>query len=98
MAEFFDRHPERNVAVHGYAGAGNYRYDQAISTRRADAVKAHLVRRGIDPNRLTAPRNGDWTQGDDDSAANQLRQRRVEVIIEDPVTSAPPLDVTAPGK
>jgi outer membrane protein OmpA-like peptidoglycan-associated protein len=97
MAAFLDRHPERNVAVHGYAGAGNYRYDQALSTRRADAIKAYLARRGIAPNRLTAQGNGDWPQGDDDSAANQPRQRRVEVIIEDPLTPAPPLDVTAPG-
>ncbi|GFE85193.1 OmpA family protein [Steroidobacter agaridevorans] len=93
LAEFLEQHPERNVAVDGYAGAGNYRYDQALSTRRADAVRTYLLRRGIAANRLTA-RGADLPQDDDDFAP---RQRRVEVIIEDPLTLAPQLDATAPG-
>lgn len=95
LAEFLEQHPERNVAIDGYAGADRYRYDQALSTRRADAVRTYLTRRGIAPNRLTARGNADSTQDDDYDFAP--RQRRIEVIIEDPVTSAPPLDVTAPG-
>lgn len=93
LAEFLEQHPERNVAVDGYAGAGNYRYDQALSTRRADAVRTYLLRRGIAANRLTA-RGADSPQDDDDFAPGQ---RRVEVIIEDPSTPTPQLDATAPG-
>lgn len=94
LAEFLERHPERHVAVDGYAGAGKYPYDRALSTRRADAVRTYLLTRGIAPNRLTARGNADSPQDDDDFAP---RQRRVEVIIEDPLTPAPPLDATAPG-
>jgi outer membrane protein OmpA-like peptidoglycan-associated protein len=94
LAEFLEQHAERNVAVDGHAGAGNYRYDQALSTRRANAVRTYLMRRGIAPNRLTARGNADSPQDDDDF---EPRQRRVEVIIEDPLTSAPQLDVSAPG-
>lgn len=90
LAEFLERHPERNVAVDGYAGAGNYRYDQSLSTRRADAVRAYLIRQGIAANRLTARGNGNSLQNDD-FAASEPRQRRVEVIIEDPWITAPQL-------
>lgn len=94
LAEFLERHSERNVAVDGYAGAGGYRYDQALSTRRANAVRTYLMRRGIAPNRLIARGNADSPQDDGDFAP---LQRRVEVIIEGPLTSAPQLDATAPG-
>lgn len=97
LAEFLEHHPERNVAIDGYAGAGNYRYDQALSTRRANAVKAYLIHRGVASDRLTARGNADSPQDDDSFAIDEPRQRRVEVIIEDPSTSAPQLSVTAPG-
>ncbi|HEY5755311.1 MAG TPA: OmpA family protein [Steroidobacter sp.] len=90
VAEFLVRHPERNVAVDGYAGAGNYRYDQSLSTRRAEAVRAYLIRRGIPSNRLTARGNANSLRNDD-FVASEPRQRRVEVIIEDPWLSAPQL-------
>ncbi|WP_414717624.1 OmpA family protein [Steroidobacter sp.] len=63
LAEFLEQHPARNVAIDGYAGAGRYRYDQALSTRRADAVRTYLMRRGIAPTRLTASGNADSTIG-----------------------------------
>lgn len=84
LTAFLKQHPERVVAIDGYAGAGSYRYDQALSKRRADAIKAHLVQEGIAPRRLTARGSGD---ANDSSATRQEPPRRVEVIIEDPLTS-----------
>jgi outer membrane protein OmpA-like peptidoglycan-associated protein len=80
----------------GYAGAGDYRYDQALSKRRADAVKAYLIGQEIAPSRFTARGIGEALRDPEDSATEQQTLRRVEVIIEDPLTSAPKSDVTVP--
>lgn len=94
LAEFLKQHPQRSVEIFGYAGAGDFRYDQALSKRRADAVKAYLIRQDVAPSRLTARSSGEAQQDHEDSAS---ALRRVEVIIEDPLTSAPPSPATGPG-
>lgn len=87
LASFLEQHPQRSVAIDGYAGAGDYRYDQALSKRRVDAVKAYLVRRGIASGRLTARVSSEALPDPDDSATPPQPLRRVEVIIEDPAAS-----------
>lgn len=67
---FLDQYTQRTVAIDGYAGVGGYRYDQALSKRRADAVKAHLEQRGIASRRLTARGNSQALQ-DNGSASHQ---------------------------
>jgi outer membrane protein OmpA-like peptidoglycan-associated protein len=96
LADFLKQHPKRSVAIDSYAGAADYRYDQALSKRRADAVKAYLIRQDIAPSRLTARSSGDPLQDPEDSATEQQTLRRVEVIIEDPLTSMRQSDVTRP--
>ena len=96
LAGFLEQHPQRSVAIDGYAGAGDYRYDQALSKRRADAVKAYLIRQNIAPSRLTARGNGKALQDHEDSATEPQRLRRVEVIIENPLTSVPQSNGTLP--
>jgi len=88
LAAFLKQHPKHSVAIDGYAGAGDYRYDQALSKRRADAVKAYLIRQDIAPSRLTARSSGEALQDQQDAIA-QPALRRVEVIVEDPSTSVP---------
>ena len=83
LASFLKQHPRRSVEIAGYAGTGDYRYDQALSKRRADAVKAYLLQRDIAPNRVTAPARGQAPLHEEDSAIRQQPLRRVEVIIED---------------
>jgi outer membrane protein OmpA-like peptidoglycan-associated protein len=97
LAGFLKQHPQRSVAIDGYAGAGDYRYDQALSKRRADAVKAYLIRRDIAPSRLTARSSGEPRQDSEDSATEQQTLRRVEVIIVDALSSVRQSDVTASG-
>lgn len=89
LAGFLKQHPQRSVAIDGYAGAGDYRYDQALSKRRADAVKAYLIRQDIAPSRLTARSSGEPPQDPEDAATEQQAIRRVEVIIEDALSSVP---------
>lgn len=96
LADFLKQHPERSVAIDGYAGAADFRYDQALSKRRADAVKAHLIRRDIAASRLTA--RGSAEALDREDFVNEQRSlRRVEVIIEDALTSVPQSHVTGRG-
>lgn len=94
LADFLQQHPQRSVEIYGYAGAGDFRYDQALSQHRADAVKAYLIRKDVAPSRLTARSSGEAQQDHEDSAS---ALRRVEVIIEDPLTSVPQSHVTGPG-
>jgi outer membrane protein OmpA-like peptidoglycan-associated protein len=87
LAEFLKQHPERSVVIDGYAGEGNYRYDQALSKRRVDAVKAHLIRREIAPSRLNARTSSEALPEQDEDSATAPQPRRVEVTIEDPSAS-----------
>lgn len=87
LASFLEQHPQRSVAIDGYAGAGDYHYAQVLSKRRVDTVKAHLIRRGIAPGRLTARVSSEALPDPDDSATPPQPLRRVEVIIEDPAAS-----------
>lgn len=96
LVEFLRQHPKRSVAIDSYAGAADYRYDQALSKRRADAVKAYLIRQDIAPSRLTARSSSEPRREREDSSNEQQTIRRVEVIIEDPSSSMPRSDVTPP--
>lgn len=97
LVGFLEQYPARSVAVDGYAGAGEYRYDQALSKRRADAVKTYLISRGVPARRLTARGNNDAAQSSADARGDQQPTRRVEVLIVDPFISAPQSNVPAPG-
>lgn len=98
LAAFLKQHPKRSVAIDGYAGAADFRFDQALSKRRADAVKAYLIQQDIAPSRLTARPSGAALQDPDGSATEQQTLRRVEVIIEDPMLSAAGPSATAPKR
>lgn len=96
LVAFLKQHPKRSVAIDAYAGAGDYRYDQALSKRRAEAVKAYLIRQDIAPSRLTARSSSEPPQDPEDSAIEQPTIRRVEVIVEDPLSPAPQSETTPP--
>ena len=97
LAAFLKQHMQRSVAIDGYAGASDYRYDQSLSKRRAEAVKAYLIRMDISPSRLTARRSNEPPQDLQDSATRRPTLRRVEVIIEDPLSPVSQSGGTAQG-
>ena len=80
VAEMMKAQPDVTLSIVGHASnIGSNAYNDRLSKRRANAVKALLVRRGIDSSRLK-PVVG---RGIDRDAADSKQARRVEMIIND---------------
>jgi outer membrane protein OmpA-like peptidoglycan-associated protein len=83
LAQFLMEHPDRRVQIEGFTDSvGSDAYNQDLSQRRADAVKAALISRGIDSSRIGTEGYGKAypIAGNSDSGGRQLN-RRVEVVI-----------------
>jgi outer membrane protein OmpA-like peptidoglycan-associated protein len=85
LAAFLKEHPERRVEIDGFTDSvGSDAYNEELSQRRANAVKAALVSRGTDPTRINTQGYGKAypVASNSDSGGRQLN-RRVEVVIGD---------------
>jgi outer membrane protein OmpA-like peptidoglycan-associated protein len=83
LAQFLTEHPDRRVQIDGFTDSvGTDGYNEELSQRRADAVKAALITRGIDPGRIGTEGYGKAypVASNTDSGGRQLN-RRVEVVI-----------------
>lgn len=83
LVSFLNEHPKRRVQIDGFTDSvGSDDYNEALSQRRADAVKAALSERGIDSTRMAAEGYGKAfpVASNNDSGGRQLN-RRVEVVI-----------------
>jgi OmpA-OmpF porin, OOP family len=70
------------IAIGHTDSIGSKEYNQKLSVRRAEAVKAHLVSKGIEPNRIYTEGKG-LTQpiADNRTAAGRAKNRRVEIEV-----------------
>jgi len=85
LASYLQENPQRKVAIEGFTDSvGSDEYNQGLSERRAEAVKALLVRSSIDPGRVAAQGYGEEypVAGNESSSGRQLN-RRVEVVLSD---------------
>ena len=83
LAQFLMEHPDRRVQIEGFTDSvGTDSYNENLSQRRADAVKAALINRGIEPSRIGTEGYGKAypVANNNDSGGRQLN-RRVEVVI-----------------
>jgi outer membrane protein OmpA-like peptidoglycan-associated protein len=83
LVQFLMEHPERRVQIDGFTDSvGTDAYNEELSQRRADSVKAALLSRGVDASRVSTEGYGKAypVANNSDSGGRQLN-RRVEVVI-----------------
>lgn len=84
VAQVMADYPDLKVMIEGHTdNIGSARYNNALSLRRANAVKAKIIGLGIAPSRLRAKGYG-FSKPIADNKTSQGRQqnRRVEAVIE----------------
>jgi outer membrane protein OmpA-like peptidoglycan-associated protein len=91
LVNFLGKYLDRTVVIHGYTDSlGSGEYNQRLSERRANSVKAYLASQGIDSARLSASGMGQSAPvAGNDSGAGRQQNRRVEVIISNPPAPLP---------
>jgi len=75
-------YPEMEVEIQGYTdNRGSYKFNKALSQKRAEAVRKHLVKLGIDPSRIIASGYGpDNPIETNDTAEGRAKNRRIEFV------------------
>jgi len=83
IAEFLRQNPQRQALVEGFTDSvGGDEYNRGLSERRADAVRAALISRGVDPSRIVTRGYGkQFPVATNDDAGGRQLNRRVEVVV-----------------
>ncbi|MDD3732183.1 MAG: OmpA family protein [candidate division Zixibacteria bacterium] len=83
IAESMRAYPDTRIKISGFADAtGPADFNLELSQKRADAVKAYIVNKGVDAERMTSVGYGEDPQyfiGDNDTSEGRLMNRRVEI-------------------
>lgn len=85
LADFLKQYPQYKLLVEGYTDSqGSDSFNLNLSERRASAVRAALIERGINADRINTRGYGEQfpIAGNDTAASRQLN-RRVEIILSD---------------
>jgi outer membrane protein OmpA-like peptidoglycan-associated protein len=85
LAEFLREYPDRTIAIEGFTDSvGSDALNQALSERRAAAVRLALMDSGIAGSRILVRGYGpSFPVASNDTPEGRQRNRRVEVVISD---------------
>jgi len=85
LAQFMSDYAERSVRIEGHTdSAGSDELNQGLSERRAAAVEAALLDRGVNSQRITTVGYGEARPiAGNDTAGGRQQNRRVEIVVSD---------------
>lgn len=85
LVTFLQNNPKRHAQVEGFTDSvGGDSMNQALSARRADAVRGALVSRGVAADRIGTQGYGEnFPVAGNDSAGGRQMNRRVEIVLSD---------------
>ncbi len=83
FAEVMNSYPKTAIVVQGHTDStGSEEHNQALSERRADAVRNHLILREVAPDRMVAIGYGEaYPVAENDSAYGRSLNRRVSILV-----------------
>lgn len=83
LATVMKNNPQSKVLIQGFTDSrGSEEYNDALSQRRADAVAAALVRRGVSPDSVRAEGRGEeFPVATNDTPEGRQQNRRVEIVF-----------------
>jgi OOP family OmpA-OmpF porin len=81
IATALKENPDLKVEIQGHTdSAGNLAYNNRLSANRAEAVREHLIKQGVNPNQLTSVGYGpSLPLVSNETAEGRARNRRVEL-------------------
>lgn len=87
LSSFLQKYPDYTLIIEGHTDSvGSEDSNMSLSQRRAEAVRSYLVTQGISATRLTTVGKGEGSPvASNDSISGRQMNRRVEVIIVNPV-------------
>lgn len=90
LAAFMEKYADRTVTIEGHTDSvGEESFNQALSQRRADSVRAYLAGKGVAASRLTSIGKGEtYPIAGNESAGGRQQNRRVEVVISNDMRTA----------
>jgi OmpA-OmpF porin, OOP family len=86
VASVLKDNPQLNILIEGHTdGVGSVEYNQKLSDRRAQSVKAYLVSKGVAASRLATKGQGKLQPiASNETAVGRALNRRVEFLIVNP--------------
>ncbi|MBK1895536.1 OmpA family protein [Chryseobacterium paridis] len=83
LEKVLENNPDTNINIYGHTDSvGKDAYNMSLSQRRADAVKAYLVSKGIASNRMFTKGEGkNMPVASNDTDEGRAKNRRVEFAI-----------------
>ena len=83
LAQFLTNHPTRDLSIEGHTDSvGSDAYNDALSQKRAEAVKTALVLKGVSTERIVTKGLGKkYPVASNSTAQGRQLNRRVEVVI-----------------